>query len=211
MGQAGRAIRRRAAAAAGPAPLAALAGFLAPVVLVGGLAVLPGSLRADGGGPPAVSQADRDLVASAATDRTNGDPRVRAAAVRVLDACLHAAGDAYGLRPATGCISSVRSVCEDATPDAGSTSGMIVCLSRELAAWDAILNRDYAQVRAQAMQDRASVATARAWIVYRDRHCDQVQQTQGAGSLAPVVRTVCLIRLTAARLDDLRVLRALRE
>lgn len=104
-------------------------------------------------------------------------------------------------------LSAVAQECDRAE----TTLAMGACLQEALGAADAELNRTYrlAMEGAQGGDGAGtSVAAAlkaaqRAWITYRDLACAAEAANYGGGSLAPIARAGCLLRLTNERVAEL--------
>ncbi|MBC2835264.1 lysozyme inhibitor LprI family protein [Paragemmobacter straminiformis] len=95
---------------------------------------------------------------------------------------------------------------------AGSTLEMGTCLQAALEAADAELNDSYKAaiegLAAGGTENADAVAEAlraaqRAWIGYRDLACASEAALYEGGSIAGVVRTGCLLRLTTERVTGL--------
>ncbi len=113
---------------------------------------------------------------------------------------------------AADCAGRSANLCMTATSDGGTTIGMGGCLNRELAYWDSLLNRNYAQARDRAksvddeMRELGSVVTGleaalrdmqRAWIPFRDATCSYERTQWGGGSGGGPATLACLMRMTA--------------
>jgi uncharacterized protein YecT (DUF1311 family) len=76
---------------------------------------------------------------------------------------------------------------------------------------DKILNTQYKTTRkvladTDAEAERLLLTAQKAWIAYRDAHCDTVAFTNKGGSMEPTVRFGCMTDVTAARTQDLKEL-----
>lgn len=132
-----------------------------------------------------------------------------------IDACLDGAD-----RPAN-CIGITVSACV-ARPGGDTTVGMVDCIGAETAAWDAILNEEYASTMEDfrdrdasgdvAAPDMTRVGTLReaqrAWIAFRDAECRAQYAIWGGGTLRQVVGANCVLTETAERAVELRQMRA---
>lgn len=81
-----------------------------------------------------------------------------------------------------------------------------VCADRKFAASDAELNRVYGQL-ASKLEDRRRArlkAAEVAWLKYRDANCEYEAALYEGGSMRPMVRSLCLERVTKARTAELR-------
>lgn len=89
----------------------------------------------------------------------------------------------------------------------GVTASMIECLDIEIKAQDVALNTEYKALRASLTPGRKTElqAVQRAWIAYRDANCRFYADPDG-GSLARVAANDCVLRETAARAAELRML-----
>lgn len=133
-----------------------------------------------------------------------------------VDACHAGAEDR---RMAEACIGTGARACMEATPEGGTTLGMMACLLAERDHWDRLLNQEYAAARARAQgaddaerpyfPEYAVRVTQlrdaqRAWIAFRDAECAMEYGAWGAGSMRQIAGADCLLRLTAGRTLDLR-------
>jgi uncharacterized protein YecT (DUF1311 family) len=80
------------------------------------------------------------------------------------------------------------------------------CAWRRYRAADAELNRVYRRATAA---DTGAVLVAlraaqRAWVRFRDAHCDYVASTYDGGSMQPMQQGACLEEVTRARIGQLR-------
>ena len=91
--------------------------------------------------------------------------------------------------------------------DLGTQAEMNLCADREFRARDAALNRIYKQILAKldpAEQDECR-EVGRAWLTYRDANCRFQAAVYEGGTIQPLVRAMCLTRLTESRIEDLKV------
>jgi uncharacterized protein YecT (DUF1311 family) len=82
------------------------------------------------------------------------------------------------------------------------------CASSQYKAVDADLNKVYKQVLGMVQtqaKDKLRQAQ-RAWVNYRDRHCQTVGAQAEGGSMQPLLITSCLTELAAARIAELEKL-----
>lgn len=86
----------------------------------------------------------------------------------------------------------------------GVTSRMIVCIGAEYDRQDQRLNQHYQQVMSGLSSARKSQlrTVQRQWLIYRDANCQFYADPDG-GSLARVEANACLMRMTAARAEEL--------
>jgi uncharacterized protein YecT (DUF1311 family) len=99
-----------------------------------------------------------------------------------------------------------------ATPDGQTTAGMVGCLDRERAQWDAWLNIVYQQLHAQLAAQDAAIASAapkeahalqgmqRAWIAFRDAKCGYEAAQWGGGTGAGPAAVRCHLHETARQM-----------
>jgi uncharacterized protein YecT (DUF1311 family) len=129
-----------------------------------------------------------------------------------VNACLKASSDAP-----EPCIGTLYKTCTEA-PGGSSTAGMGQCAAREIAVWDAMLNRAYQSLLAGPLGTvdakpenrppetrRASVVKGaelirdmqRNWLSFRARKCDVEAMQYEGGSASRVVYGDCTMRETA--------------
>jgi uncharacterized protein YecT (DUF1311 family) len=135
-------------------------------------------------------------------------------------AALSACADAHlpDVRAAGGaCIGLTSTPCL-VRPEAQTTTGMVVCMGAEHAAWDVLLNRDWPRVMAQARGIDAAQAAEpalpsaadtlltaqRAWLAWREVECPSRMAPHGAGSITRIIAADCMLDLTATRTLALR-------
>jgi uncharacterized protein YecT (DUF1311 family) len=112
-----------------------------------------------------------------------------------IDSCIAERGDA-----AASCIGVIAQPCQE-RPGGETTVGIVACLQQETAAWDALLNRYYTELRkTKAEPARTTLRDAqRAWIGWRDADCRFAYEQFGGGSLRQVAGAACLRDRTAER------------
>ncbi|WP_245259290.1 lysozyme inhibitor LprI family protein [Methylobacterium sp. 77] len=128
----------------------------------------------------------------------------------LIEQCIALAkGDAGG----SACIGRVSKPCID-TPDGSSTMGMNACYSREIAAWDTLLNRIYKDASG-AMDENGSIYlrdTQRLWLSFRQKACEWPAQVYPNGTIRGPLSGECMQIETARRALDLgRIKAALTE
>lgn len=88
---------------------------------------------------------------------------------------------------------------------------MNLCAAQEYQAADAVLNAEWRVTldwaRGAGLEAELRAAQ-RAWIAYRDAACGVEAAVWEGGSMAPLILSTCMTRLTRARTDDLVMLRA---
>lgn len=122
----------------------------------------------------------------------------------VLTACLDAVNASEGETAAAECIGIVAGPCQD-EPEGWTTVGMVNCLERETAWWDARLNENYAAVLETLDDERtASLRKAqRAWLAFRDAECGFQYDYWREGTIRSVFGSSCMLELTARRAIDI--------
>ncbi|WP_292898085.1 lysozyme inhibitor LprI family protein [Nitratireductor sp.] len=87
---------------------------------------------------------------------------------------------------------------------------MTQCAAREYEAADKALNAQYASVRQRysGNEDARTLLrdAQRAWIGFRDAHCDLETLAVRGGSIEPMIRAQCLQKLTEERTEQLAAL-----
>ncbi|ABD54665.1 lysozyme inhibitor LprI family protein [Jannaschia sp. CCS1] len=81
------------------------------------------------------------------------------------------------------------------------------CHAREAARWDELLNIIYRRV-IQTLDADGEVRlreAQRAWITYRDLTCEMERMRYAGGSIAPMIQSQCVARLTEQRTRDLEL------
>lgn len=88
----------------------------------------------------------------------------------------------------------------------GSQVELNACAAEAFRDADAEMNRVYQQVlRAVSEGVEARVRAAqRAWLPFRDAHCDVEAAVAEGGSMQPMVRGFCLAAVTEERTEHLR-------
>ena len=86
---------------------------------------------------------------------------------------------------------------------AATQAQMNNCAAAQYKTTDATLNQSYKQAMSQAKNKDALKQAQRAWITYRDRHCDAVGAQAEGGSMQPLLITSCRTLLTTARITEL--------
>jgi uncharacterized protein YecT (DUF1311 family) len=86
-----------------------------------------------------------------------------------------------------------------------TTADQIECLGPALKTADTELNRVYQKaVKELPAEDATRLRKAqRAWMAYRDAHCDADQKRYAGGSIAPVVFAQCRLTLTQRRSKEI--------
>jgi uncharacterized protein YecT (DUF1311 family) len=88
---------------------------------------------------------------------------------------------------------------------AQSTFELDRCAGRAYRAEEKLLGTVYARALAHRPGDRAQLVRAqRAWLAFREADCDYAESQYRGGTIAPVQRTLCLVRDTADRTAALR-------
>lgn len=136
-----------------------------------------------------------------------------------LRSCYFGAEDT---REGRACIGTLSQRCMDGTDGGHTTFGMSTCTAAEAQVWDDILNEEWPETmnwaRAMDAEDmtyfpefarRAEVLlqAQRAWITFRDAHCDMAYAEWGSGSMRHIAGTDCNMRMTAERVLTLRAYR----
>ena len=92
---------------------------------------------------------------------------------------------------------------EEKCNDANSTAEIVQCLATQTAIWDRRLNTAYQKLMSSLptrRRDRLRNAQ-RLWIQFRDANCAYF--ASGEGTIARVEGGQCMLRLTAARAQEL--------
>lgn len=104
--------------------------------------------------------------------------------------------------------------------NAVTQTDMNICAAREYEQADRGLNAawDRATRQAKAVDaDRAArgeqggvsdrlLRAQRAWLTFRDAHCDAISHRYRGGSIQPLIQSDCLTRITRARTEQLHEL-----
>jgi uncharacterized protein YecT (DUF1311 family) len=115
------------------------------------------------------------------------------------------------------CIGTLSRDCIAAREDGETTLGMTECIAEETAAWDALLNAQYAAIMdlfrmqdasgdvlgADLTREATLRAAQRAWIRFRDADCTMQAARYGQGSLGRVAAANCVMGMTAERTIEL--------
>ena len=138
-----------------------------------------------------------------------------------IDVCLSKAGES-----SETCIGIIYAPCIE-TAQGSSTMGMGECAARELAVWDAILNKSYQALLASSLGStdampenrppenrRPGVVKGsdiirdmqRAWIAFRAKKCDVAAMQFEGGSASRVIYGDCSMRETARQALWLRAI-----
>jgi uncharacterized protein YecT (DUF1311 family) len=90
--------------------------------------------------------------------------------------------------------------------DAMSTRDMEDCASSEYKKADTELNRVYQETLKKLQPTDAQLLrkAQRAWLAYRDAHCDAQYRLYTGGSIAPVILAQCRATLTAQRATEIK-------
>jgi uncharacterized protein YecT (DUF1311 family) len=128
-----------------------------------------------------------------------------AADFAVIEACLEKSQAAGPHRDGL-CVELIADPCQ-ALPGGETTRRMVMCLQRELAVWDSLLNCYYADMIRQ-LDGAAKTAlreAQRAWIPFRDKACAFGPAFYEGGSIGGPLRAQCLMEETARRASGLKV------
>nr|WP_223877819.1 lysozyme inhibitor LprI family protein [Histidinibacterium aquaticum] len=85
---------------------------------------------------------------------------------------------------------------------------MNACAARDYEAADTMLNAVWGEAIAAARSGGLGdelLDAQRAWLPFRDAACEAEAALFAGGSMAPMVRSFCLARLTEQRTEDLRL------
>lgn len=128
-----------------------------------------------------------------------------AADFAVIEACLEKSQAAGPHRDAL-CLELIAGPCQ-ALPGGETTAGMVMCLQRELAVWDSLLNRYYSELMGQLDKPATTALreAQRAWIPFRDKLCAFGPALYEGGSIGGPLRAQCLMNETARRASGLKV------
>lgn len=102
---------------------------------------------------------------------------------------------------ATPAAFSQNQLCQDSV----TTPDIVECLASHLNLMDGDLNRTYQDLRAGMNKpDNAKLLKAqRLWIKFRDAECARIADYASGGSMAPILKLGCLMKLTERRIADL--------
>ncbi|RMH69113.1 MAG: DUF1311 domain-containing protein [Gemmatimonadetes bacterium] len=97
---------------------------------------------------------------------------------------------------------------DDPCANAMTQAEMNVCAAEAYDAADAELNRIYQEVRAQLDAEmKAKLTTAqRAWIAFRDAHCDCEAYEFSGGTIYTAIYYGCLTEMTERRIEEIKQL-----
>lgn len=93
--------------------------------------------------------------------------------------------------------------------DAVTQTDLNLCSMKEYEAADAELNaawRDLRDIAKRRGMSGSLLDAQRAWIAFRDAHCETVAARYAGGSIAPLIANRCMTELTEARSAQLREL-----
>jgi uncharacterized protein YecT (DUF1311 family) len=119
-----------------------------------------------------------------------------------MEQCLQSTEE-RGVR-AHECIGFVEDACAE-SEEGQTTAGMIACIAREHAFWDALLNQSYQRLREAETETRATELRAlqRQWLAWREARCAWEAGAYEGGTFANVVANECFLTETARRAIDL--------
>jgi uncharacterized protein YecT (DUF1311 family) len=102
---------------------------------------------------------------------------------------------------ATPAAFSQSQLCQDSV----TTPDIVECLASHLNLMDGDLNRTYQELRAGLNKtDYAKLLKAqRGWIKFRDAECARIADYASGGTMAPILKLGCLMKLTERRIADL--------
>ncbi|MGJ8571570.1 MAG: lysozyme inhibitor LprI family protein [Hoeflea sp.] len=102
---------------------------------------------------------------------------------------------------ATPAAFSQSTLCQDSV----TTPDIVECLTSHLNLMDGDLNRTYQELRADLNKaDYAKLLKAqRGWIDFRDAECARIADYASGGTMAPILKLGCLMKLTERRIEDL--------
>ncbi len=128
-----------------------------------------------------------------------------AADVVLVEACLEK-NRAAGPHRDGLCLELIAGPCQ-ARPGGETTRGMVMCIQRELAVWDELLNRYYfALIRQLDKPAMAALRQAqRAWIPFRNKTCAFPPALYQGGTIGGPLAAQCLMEETARRTAVLKV------
>ena len=92
-------------------------------------------------------------------------------------------------------------LCQDSV----TTPDIVECLASHLNLMDGDLNRAYQELRTDLNKaDYAKLLKAqRVWIKFRDAECARISDYASGGTMAPILKLGCLMKLTERRIADL--------
>lgn len=117
----------------------------------------------------------------------------------VIETCLAKSGEARA------CVGAFFTPCLT-WPDRTTTMGVASCYMDEGAVWDAHLNADYQRIMAALEPEQQTVMrdAQRAWIAFRDAHCDAFTDVLINGTGRADWGARCWAETTANRVGDFR-------
>jgi uncharacterized protein YecT (DUF1311 family) len=103
------------------------------------------------------------------------------------------------------CIGLTSGPCLE-TPEGQSTAGMVDCIERETAEWDALLNQTYKKLLAAAPKKAAEKVrqSQRNWLAARNLDCSLDYDLIEGGTMALPMGADCTLRKTAYRVIELK-------
>jgi len=102
---------------------------------------------------------------------------------------------------ATPAAFSQSQLCQDST----TTPGIVECLASHLNLMDGDLNRTYQGLRSglNNAEKGKLLKAQRLWIKFRDAECARIADYASGGTMAPILKLGCLMKLTERRIGDL--------
>ncbi|HJX83584.1 MAG TPA: lysozyme inhibitor LprI family protein [Candidatus Angelobacter sp.] len=105
-----------------------------------------------------------------------------------------------------------KSTSPDQNPCARANTQLEIneCSADQYRKADARLNSLYAKIAADLQKDQDKTAldklraTERAWIQYRDLHCDAARNQFAGGSISPTIWAGCMKMVTEHRIEELQ-------
>jgi len=93
----------------------------------------------------------------------------------------------------------------DLCPNSTTTPEIAECLASHLNLMDGDLNRTYQDLRAglNNAEKGKLLKAQRLWIKFRDAECARIADYASGGTMAPLLKLGCLMKLTERRIDDL--------
>lgn len=104
------------------------------------------------------------------------------------------------------CASTFAAETDCTKPD--NQTDLNICSSQEFDKVDNKLNRIYNEYRATLDENRKRLLKAAelAWIKYRDYSCELEWPKGESGSIGPLIRNDCMIRMTQHRIKEIKIL-----
>jgi uncharacterized protein YecT (DUF1311 family) len=103
---------------------------------------------------------------------------------------------------------SIAQADEDCEAPGLSQAALNNCYGDAYKKADVELNVLYRQITERLKDDKETtrllVAAERAWVAFRDAECDFSVSEVGGGAAYGMIHAICLRRLTAKRIDDLK-------